>query len=104
MTDQHSGRSSEPQSGNGKGENFPEPHAWALEWDITTPAQFIPVDDSGFPAEQESSTTFGVWEKFPQPRGWSLQWDGSSIAATQESNTWQTPPTTDGSAPPATQD
>ncbi len=39
-----------------------------------------------------------------KPENVSLQWDGSSIAATQDFNTRQTPPTTDGWAPPATQD
>jgi hypothetical protein len=109
MTDQQPDRSSEPKSGNGKGENFPEPKAWAMEWQLAMPARFIPHDDDDLPAEQEYSKGNGAWEIFPQPRGWSLQWDGSSIAAIQEFYARQAPSTVrrtreDKPAPPGAQD
>jgi hypothetical protein len=80
MTAQNSDQSAEPQRGNQSWDKFPEPRAWAMEWDMGTPGQMSSRDSGYIPALQEPKQSNGKWEKFPQPRGWSLEWDGPSMA------------------------
>ena len=61
---------------------FPEPKAWALNWETLHRDQAAGRSNGRF-NQQESKRGNGRWDKFPQPRGWALQWDGHSIDAQQ---------------------
>jgi len=62
---------------------FPEPRAWALNWETMHSEQAPGQANGRFSLELESKLGSGKWDKFPQPRGWALQWDGHSIDAQQ---------------------
>lgn len=62
---------------------FPEPRAWALNWETMHREQATGQANGRFNLELQSKPGSGRWDKFPQPRGWALQWDGHSIDAQQ---------------------
>jgi hypothetical protein len=79
-----------PDGANGGTRKFPEPKAWALDWDFEAPAQTSEANASGGELGQESDPAYGKWDKFPQPKGWSLEWDGASMDAFEEFYTRKT--------------
>jgi hypothetical protein len=74
----------ESDGANGGIRKFPEPKAWALDWDFEAPVNTSAASAGGLESGQESDPAYGKWDKFPQPKGWSLEWDGSSMDAIQE--------------------
>lgn len=84
MTTQNHGYSTESKRGNGRSEKFPEPRAWALEWDMDESAHFGSGADGSRTVQQKPEEGNAGWDKFPQPRGWSLEWDGPSMPTVQE--------------------
>jgi hypothetical protein len=73
------------KSGNGKTNKFPEPTAWALNWETMHRDQLANQSSGRFTSEQELRASNGKVDKFPQPWGWALKWDGYSIAALEDS-------------------
>jgi hypothetical protein len=73
-----------------KRSKFPEPRAWALNWETMHREQATGRSNGRFNLH-EPKRGDGRWDKFPQPRGWALQWDGHSIdaqQATQNGEPW----------------
>ncbi|MFN2109589.1 MAG: hypothetical protein ACK2UI_08015 [Anaerolineae bacterium] len=73
---------SQSKSEGKKRTKFPEPRAWALNWETMHRDQAAGRSNGRFNLP-ESKRGNGRWEKFPHPRGWALQWDGHSIDAQQ---------------------
>jgi hypothetical protein len=66
--------------GYGNWHKFPEPRAWALNWETQNPDELANRANGRFDSEQVLKSS---GDKFPQPRGWALKWDGDSITAPQ---------------------
>ena len=71
----------EAQSAGYQRGRFPEPKAWALNWETLPPEHKSGRANGRFNLEKETKSGNARWNKFPQPRGWALQWDGHSIDA-----------------------